>query len=279
LAEIERQTAVRRIEAITSAHVETVQSEGAGFQVSVAGNDGNGRRELGVGAIVVAVGFEPFDARLKGEFGYGRYPAVMTALDAEQMLLDKGRILAPDGSEPTRAAFIQCVGSRDASLGRPYCSRICCAYALRMAALLRHDSPQCEIAVFYMDFQPLGKKFEAIRQGLAADGKVRLLRSTPAKIYGWEGEKDVEVRYFDPATGGLTAEPFDLVILSIGLGGPAQNGFLPGLGRNEDGFLSAEDEGRVFLAGSCREPKAISEAMSEGRRIALRLAMSLGAQE
>jgi heterodisulfide reductase subunit A-like polyferredoxin len=105
------------------------------------------------------------------------------------------------------------------------------------------------------------------------------LRSTPAKIYGWEGEKDVEVRYLDPATGGLTAEPFDLVILSIGLGGPAQNGFLPGLGRSEDGFLSAEDEGRVFLAGSCREPKAISEAMSEGRRIALRLAMSLGTQE
>lgn len=272
LCEIEQEPLV---EIMTGTQVQEVAGQAGDFRVSVEEDSGSARRDLAAGAIVLAVGFEPFDARIKGEFGYGRYPAVITALEAEESLRDKGRILASDGAEPKRVAFIQCVGSRDVSLGRPYCSRVCCAYALRLAAVLRHNSPDCEVTVFYMDFQPLGKKFEMIRQALAADKKVRLLMSMPAKIYGWEGEREVEVKYLDPATGGLTAEAFDLVILSIGLGGPAVNSFASALGRTEDGFLAENGGGGIFLAGSCSGPRTIGESISEGRRSALRVAMSI----
>jgi len=287
-----------RIEVLTGANVEKIEGELGRFTVQVVvrqvhdstelaeahpesapadrGADGAGeRRELRAGAVVLAVGFEPFEASLKGEFGYGRYPHVITALDAERILKDKGKILKAGGGEPRRVAFIQCVGSRDVSLGKPYCSRICCAYALRMVAVLRHDFPECEVTVFYMDFQPLGKKFEMIRQGLEEDNKVRLLRTIPAKIYGWEGEKEVEVRYADPLTEGLVTEAFDLVILSIGLGGLAVSETVTGLKRTEDGFLEANGKAGRFLAGSCNGPRTIAESIADGRKVALQVAMTL----
>jgi heterodisulfide reductase subunit A len=269
LREVEQEP---RVEILKGARIEEISGEAGNFSARVSVDSGDGQRELTVGAIVVAVGFEPFDAKLKGEFGYGQYPAVITALEAERMLREKGRVVTAAGTEPKRVSFIQCVGSRDVSLGKPYCSRICCAYAMRMAAVLRHDFPECEVTIFYMDFQPQGKKFEAIRAGLVADGRVRLLMSMPAKIYGWEGEEGVEVRYVDPSTGGLTMEHFDLVVLSIGLGGPTAPGFLADLGRTEDGFLGGNGKQGVFCAGSCSGPRTIAESISEGRITALRVA-------
>ena len=102
-------------------------------------------RQLEVGAMILAPGFRPFDAGEKPEYGYGRYPNVVTSLQFERLLSAtgpyEGHVLRPsDGAPPRKVAWIQCVGSRDASCGREYCSYVCCMYATKQAIIAReHD--------------------------------------------------------------------------------------------------------------------------------------------
>lgn len=118
------------------------------------------RQELSADAIIVATGFDVFDARKKGGLGYGRYPNVLTGLDLERMFNNEGSIKLPsNGKEPHNIAFIQCVGSRDEYIGNGYCSQVCCKYAIRFARLLSHQNPEAEITIFYIDLQTAGKGF------------------------------------------------------------------------------------------------------------------------
>ncbi|HCW51422.1 MAG TPA: hypothetical protein DGR79_05065, partial [Clostridiales bacterium] len=109
-----------------------------------------------------------------------------------------------------RVAFVQCVGSRNVTLGRGYCSQVCCRYALRLAARLRRDDPGRRVAIFYMDLQVSGKdvrmRWEELGRG------VELIQGAPASIVA--GEAEVLVRYEDLRQGRVRQEPFDLVVLS-----------------------------------------------------------------
>ena len=121
-------------------------------------------RELKVGAIVLAPGYELFDARLKKDLGYGRFPNVLTALEFERILSASGpysgHVLRPfDRQEPKRIAFLQCVGSRD--VDHDYCSSVCCMYATKEAIIAKEhlgEGLQCDI--FFMDLRAFGKGFE-----------------------------------------------------------------------------------------------------------------------
>ena len=100
------------------------------------------RLTLQVGAVIASPGFEIFDARLKEEYGYGRYPNVLTSLEFERVLSASGpfggHVQRPsDGREPRKMAWIQCVGSRDASINRDYCSYVCCMYATKQAIIAK----------------------------------------------------------------------------------------------------------------------------------------------
>jgi hypothetical protein len=155
-------------------------------------------RELNVGAVVLAPGYEIFDARLKKDLGYGRFPNVLTALEFERILSASGpysgHVLRPfDRQEPKRIAFLQCVGSREVE--RDYCSSVCCMYATKEAIIAKEhlgEGLQCDI--FFMDLRAFGKGFEQYYHR-AQDLGVRYIRSRVPKIEEVPGSRNLIVQY------------------------------------------------------------------------------------
>lgn len=245
---------------MTGAVITKVTGRDGGFRVSLT-REGRAS-ELDAAAIVVAAGIDPFDAAGKGEYGYGVLKNVVTARDLEDMLRQEGRIRRPsDGKVPKNIAFIQCVGSRDTSLGHPYCSHVCCAYALRLIRTLRHQYPDLSATFLYMDIQPAGASFHAFLKACREDPGLRLIRSLPSRVYHSPVTEDLRIRLADTERGEVVEEPFDMVVLSVGMVLAEEAKTLAGLlaiGVNEEGFLAVPppEEG-VFLTGACTGPKDI----------------------
>jgi heterodisulfide reductase subunit A len=228
-------------------------------------------------SVVVAGGFSPFDPSEKPRFGYGRVPGVVTSLELDQ-LLRTDNFTTIRGEKPMRdVAFIQCVGSRDAKIGRNYCSRVCCGYALRLARLLRHRFPGIEPAMFYMDIQPFDRDFE--RRLEEARREVRLIRSIPAEVRA--GEDDRPQLIYQGMDEERIVESFDLVVLSVGISPHSRVRALDellGVGVNRDGFLGGDEEevitgsSGVFVAGAVQGPKSIEQAVFHAIRTAGKVA-------
>ena len=128
-------------------------------------NDTDKELTLNVGSIILALGFQPFDASLKSEYGYGKYPNVITSLQLERILNAagpyQGSLVRPsDGKTPKKIAFLQCVGSRDALVGNLYCSSVCCMYAIKAAMAAKEYVPEADCTIFYMDIRTSGKDYE-----------------------------------------------------------------------------------------------------------------------
>jgi len=234
-------------------------------------------KELDVGAIILAPGFEEFDARLQGEYGYGRYPNVVTSIEFERILSAsgpfKGRVQRPsDGDVPTRIAFIQCVGSRDTASGRGYCSSVCCMYATKEAVIAREHMAHVEPTIFYMDMRAYGKDFDKYVERAREEHGVRYVRHMVSLIREDPHTNNLLVRY-EAENGGMVEEEFDLVVLSVG--------FEPSLGvrdladrlgieLNGYGFcktdplspLSTSRPG-IFVCGTFSGPKDIPETVMQ----------------
>jgi heterodisulfide reductase subunit A len=227
------------------------------------------------GAVILAVGYEPFDPRLATRFGYGRVPGVVTASELEAML-GQGVLAGPEGGPPARVAFIQCVGSRDRRLGNLYCSRVCCGFALDMARLVTAGWPETEVTFYHMDVQGYGPGWEEEVSRLR--GEVEFVRAMPGEVAcGPEGK--AQVRF--AGSGRPAAAEHDLVVLSTGLTPPASAGALAemfGLERTADGFLGAEADAHaagppgVWVAGCARGPRGILESMEHAAGAAARAA-------
>ena len=181
-----------------------------------------GRRELAVGAVVLAPGAELFDPHLKEEYGYGRYPNVVTSIEFERILSASGpfggHVRRPsDGREPKRIAFLQCVGSRDPACGRDYCSSVCCMYAVKEAVIAKEHLGEVEATIYYLDVRAFGKDFERYIERAKGEHGVRFVRSFVSALKEDPKTRDIIVRYALPE-GGVCEETFDLVVLSLGLG-------------------------------------------------------------
>ncbi|HSJ57787.1 MAG TPA: CoB--CoM heterodisulfide reductase iron-sulfur subunit A family protein, partial [Anaerolineae bacterium] len=196
---------------------------------------------LDVGAIIVATGYDPFDATRKPELGYGQYPNVITSLEFERMAAANGptggRIAVP-GTEtaPKHVAFIHCVGSRDKQLGNEYCSRVCCMYTAKQANVVLDQVPDAQVTVFYMDVRAFTKGGEEFYDRARGRG-VRYRRENPAEIYR-RGNRLV-IRGEDTLLRRTTEVEVDLVVLAVGLepgAGGDGVGKLLKLGRSGDGF-------------------------------------------
>ncbi|HDP70563.1 MAG TPA: CoB--CoM heterodisulfide reductase iron-sulfur subunit A family protein [Actinobacteria bacterium] len=234
--------------------------------------------ELKVGAMVVATGFMPFDAEAKKEYGYKKYKNVITALDLERSLRLTGKIAKPtDGSTPKKIAFFQCVGSRDESIGKGYCSKVCCPYALRLSKLIKSETPESDITIFYMDVQPAGKGFYELRKSCEGLG-IRFVRNLPSKVYGYVNSDFLQVKSINADTGEVILDEFDLIVLSVGLSPQNDAKFLADtLGIDQDGhgfyrakgeLLNCSSNPGIFLAGACQGPKSIEESMAHGKAAA-----------
>jgi heterodisulfide reductase subunit A len=207
-------------------------------------------------AVILAVGYEPFDPNRKTRFGYGRVPGVMTALELEAML-GQGVLVDNAGQTPKNVAFIQCVGSRDESIGNLYCSRVCCGFALDMAGLIKAGWPETGVTFFHMDVQGYGPSWEEALPHMREE--INFVRAMPGEVSA--GENGPKVCFAGPDSQPTTQE-FGLVVLSQGLTPPASAGALSeifGLERNQDGFLT--DAAGVFVAGAAQGPRGIKESI------------------
>jgi heterodisulfide reductase subunit A len=237
-------------------------------------------------AIIVASGFEAFNPVGRPRYGYGINKNVITALELERMLREKGEVLRPsDSAAPQTIAFIQCVGSRDHQLQHGFCSQVCCGYAMRMAEALHHRHPEVRISIFYMDIQNCGKNFAGFHE--RCKDHIRFVRFMPADIF--QGEQDrLTVCYGDEKDGHAVRETFDLVVLSVGIMPGTSNAILAEMLRLDldgQGFFALADsldrtstkQKGIFLAGTAQGPKDIADSMIQAGQAAQRVAEYLGA--
>lgn len=235
------------------------------------------QEQLVVGAVLLTPGFAPFDARLKGEYGYRVYDNVLSSLEFERMVSlagsSVGRLKRPsDGLEPKRVAFIHCVGSRDPLCGAGYCSSVCCMYTAKQIALAKGLNPDLQVTVFFMDVRAMGKDFEGYIEGVQALPGVTYRRAMPSRVHEAPRTKELSISYIGEE-GRLRQEQFDLVVLAVGLAPPPGMEKLArrlGVGLNRYGFAETDGyhpfrTGRpgVFVAGAFREPKDIPETVAE----------------
>ncbi len=237
-----------------------------------------GYRKETVGAIVLATGTTCFDPSVgKNPMGYGVVPNVVTSLEFERMLSgtgpDGGRLLRPSDKQPVKkAAWIQCVGSRDLQSGADFCSTVCCMFALKEAAVAKTVAgDDFQATIIYMDMRTFGKSFERYGQHTESTEGVRLERGRVHSIAPTLGSDDVAIRWTS-ATGEIHEERFDLVVLSVGIMPAADNTTLSetvGAPLNGDGFFASADklnrastgQAGIFVAGTASGPKTISESI------------------
>lgn len=220
-------------------------------------------KTLHASALLVATGHEPYDATKKARYGYGSSSRVMTGLEAETALADKDNF----GDPNERVAFVQCVGSRDPSIGRNFCSGVCCAYALRIARMLKYRNPDMQVTVYYIDLQNFDREFTSLLSEVKDLG-VEFVRGLPFRI---DEEADGTLAFaIEAADGSEGKAHYDRAILSVGIDAREDaDGLIStiGLSSDENGFL-ASNHPSVFTCGTCARPMSIPETMAAARETA-----------
>lgn len=231
---------------------------------------------VNVGALVLCPGYHPFDARLKGEYGYGHYDNVITALQFERMTSPAGstggRIVRPsDGRPPQRMAFIHCVGSRDSTVGREYCSAVCCMYTAKQVAAAKDTAPDLAITVFHMDIRAGGKGYDRYFERVRSLPGVDYRRSMVSSVLELQQTKSLRLVCLG-SDGRPREEDFGLVVLGIGLSPsqPFANALADKLGLVVDryGFARPAQQEGVFVGGAYREPMDIPDVAMDAARLA-----------
>jgi heterodisulfide reductase subunit A len=232
--------------------------------------------ELDVGSVILAPGFEEFDAARKGEYGYGRYPNVITSVQFERMLSASGPfdghvIRRSDGQPAKRVAWIQCVGSRDTRCGNEYCSSVCCMVSTKQSMIAADHLPGLEATIFNMDIRAHGKDFDQYYERAKKQG-VNYVKGIPSRIIQVPGTKDLRTTFYNEANH-LQEKDFDLIILSVGMElglSAVDTAKRLGIELNEYGFcltdrftpLNTSRPG-VFVGGAFQEPKDIPETVTQ----------------
>lgn len=231
--------------------------------------------EIDVGSILLAPGFEPFDAKIRGEYGYGYLPNVVTSLEFERILSAsgpfQGQVRRPsDGKHPVKVAWIQCVGSRDESCGRDYCSSVCCMYATKEAIIAREHDSNIQPTVFYNDIRAFGKGFERYYESAKNKFGVRYVKSIPSTVKELQQSQNLFLEYTSEA-GEKIQDEFDMVVLSIGIVPSAGTRDLAdrlGIDLDRFGFCQTEElkpnvtsRPGIYAAGAFDAPMDIPESV------------------
>ncbi len=233
--------------------------------------------ELEVGAVLLAPGFETFDAEKAGEYGWGRYPNVVTSLQFERLLNASGPTLGhvqrpSDGRTPKRIAFIQCVGSRDQK--HDYCSSVCCVYAIKQSMMAIEHEPDTEVTIFLMDMRAFSKGYLDFYRRARERYGIRFVECRVSAVKEDPRTRNLVIRYVDDHNGrSIREEEFDMVVLSVGMEVPESVRDLArrvGVATDPYGFcqtvpfapLQTSKPG-VFAIGPFREPKDIPESVVE----------------
>jgi heterodisulfide reductase subunit A len=247
--------------------------------------------ELNVGAIIVAIGFEPYEPYQLKEYGYGTYQNVITNIEFERLINAAGPtegklIRVSDMKVPHRIGFIQCVGSRDERIGHIYCSRFCCMSAIKQARQIKEKLPEAEVYIFHTEPRTFGKGFEAFFRKTREYG-VSVVRGRASKVLEDPETGNLTVFVEDLSLGKPVEVEVDLLILSVGMSPPKDLESLSRIlriPRDPDGFLlEAHPKLRpvdthtagIFLAGACQSPKDITDSISQAKAAAASVAALL----
>lgn len=232
-----------------------------------------------VGAIIVATGYDLLDLEMLPEYGAGRYPDVITGIQYERLLNasgpTQGHILRPsDKREPKTIVFVSCAGSRDKSIGIPYCSNFCCMYIAKQAILTRDHIPDSEVYVFYMDIRAPSKGYDEFTRRAQEEYGVKYIRGRVSKIYQ-KGER-LLVRGADTLLGCQLEIEADLVVLATAAVSQKDAAKLAEklhISYDPFGFYVEShpklrpvdtNTAGVFLAGACQGPKDIPASVAQG---------------
>ena len=264
--------------------------------------------DLEVGNIILATGYDVFDASRIERYGYGTYPNVVTALEFERLtnasgptggnIVMKSRklnkrtkqeewVFDPDGPRPRSVAIIHCVGSRDRNFN-PHCSRVCCMYSLKFAHLVKEKLADAKCYEFYIDMRAFGKGYEEFFERIKEEG-IHVVRGRSAKVKEVNGQ--LILRGEDIVEDKVAELAVDMVILAVGLEPDASTKGLAamlGLARDESGWFQESDyntdptgttRGGIFLAGTCQGPKDIPDTVAQASSVAAAVLKTLQRHE
>jgi heterodisulfide reductase subunit A len=236
--------------------------------------------EIEIGAIIIATGYQCFNARRAPQYGYGKYTNVYTSLEIERLVNAAGptggEIKLRNGEKPQIVGIIHCVGSRDKNFNA-YCSRVCCMYSLKLAHLIK-ERTNAEVYNFYIDMRTPGKGYEEFYDKLLQED-VNFIRGRVAEVTDWaqvpEEEGKLVIRVEDTNIGIVRRISVDLVVLSVGMEHRTDSEEVRkmfNIQNSQDGWylerhpklapVSTFTEG-IFLAGACQGPKDIPDSVAQ----------------
>ncbi|ODS40330.1 pyridine nucleotide-disulfide oxidoreductase [Candidatus Altiarchaeales archaeon WOR_SM1_SCG] len=252
----------------TNADVKEIEKSGKKFKVNGTSAD----------AVLIAAGFEPFDATLKEEYGYGIYDNVVTSLELDEML-KTGKLKTKDGKTPKSVGLVHCVGSRDEKVNNNYCSRVCCTNVIKSGIEIKEHYPGTDVFCFYMDVRAYGRGYEELYRKSQEECGVTFIRSRLSEA-NENADKTLLLRVEDTLAGKPMKINVDLLVLMVGMCPSVNAGSLKnsiGLETGDDRFFktknkhSANNESNipgVFYAGATTGPKSIVESITDGRAAA-----------
>ncbi|MGC8837226.1 MAG: FAD-dependent oxidoreductase [Anaerolineae bacterium] len=229
--------------------------------------------DLEVGAIILSVGYRLYDPTAAQEYGYGRFPNVLTSMQYERLASRSGPTegipLRPsDGKLPQKIAWLQCIGSRDQI--HPYCSSICCMYTTKEAVLAKQRLPGVEAKVFMMDERAFSKEYNAYYEQARTLWGIQYIRCRVSEIKEDPRTRDLYVGYHDDE-GRLRYEKFNMVVLAVGSEPPPAAVALAdqlGIDLNQYGFCNTDkfapletSRPGIYVAGAFSSPKEIAETV------------------
>ncbi|MGD0486086.1 MAG: CoB--CoM heterodisulfide reductase iron-sulfur subunit A family protein [Syntrophorhabdales bacterium] len=233
--------------------------------------------ELKVASIIVATGWEPYDAARMDNLGFGKATNVITNVMMERLAAVNGptggRIVRPsDGKEVRSIAFCQCAGQRDEN-HLPFCSGVCCLATLKQAHYVREQYPDADVYVFYIDLRAMGRN-EAFLARIQADEKVRLIKGKIAKVTEDPGAKDVIVEAESIAAGSIARIQVDMVVLATGMVPSTAGCKIPiaAAAYDEDGFFL--DGPGICGAGCVKRPLDVASSVQDATAAALKAIQS-----
>jgi heterodisulfide reductase subunit A len=247
-------------------------------------------QEFEVGAVIMATGFDPFDVKKLKEYDTS-LPDVITGTQMERLMINEcgaGMVLKrkADGNRVKKVAYVLCAGSRTRKVGVPYCSKICCNYAIKQSVILRKTFPYMQVYIYYIDIRAAGRGFEEFYVRAQEEYGIKFIHGKVAEIN--KGTTGISVRAEDVTLGEIIENEFDMVVLCTAMlpsKGTDELAKLLKVPLGEDGFVSEKHpkldpvsthRSGLFAAGVVLGPKDVRDSVVDGRSTAAHAIEFLG---
>ncbi len=265
------------VKIITNANIDKITPGNGKYEILY-----NKDQRINADAILITVGYDLFDARIKEEYGYGIYDNVITSVELENIFNEGGIIKTKQGKKPKRIAFIHCVGSRDEKAGYEYCSSVCCVTGVKQAIEIKEQLPETDVMMFYMDLRMHGRFYEDLYLEAQQKHHIQFIRGRLSEA-AENQDGSLTLKADDTLAGSPIKVKADIMVLLVGFVPSACNESLSkmlNIQLGTDRFFapcnthidtnSAQGSG-IFVAGTCTGPKSLEYTLADARSAALKV--------